>query len=298
MNLLKRSMIAAVTLGGLLAAGATPAAAIVGGRDASQNYPGMAALSTAFPGIGTAKCGAALIHPRFLLTAAHCLTDPNAAPTPVAAIAGNVAARIGSVNRTTGGVVAIGKRIFLHPDWMWASIPGEPVADLALVELTNSVPAPLMPVSWRPIRPADPARLIGWGLTQYPPPAATSIPEMLQERNTARLPDAACAGGFIGVGEACFGTGACFGDSGSPVLRSVGTGRHGIRKWASVGVASRETSETDPCDNPAVYTDPTYAPFRDWIITTILTSKFSRAPARQSAPWTRPATSGSTCSNR
>jgi hypothetical protein len=68
MNILTRSMIAAVTLGGLLTAAATPASAIVGGRDASQTYPGMTALSVSYPGIGTAQCGAMLIHPRFLLT--------------------------------------------------------------------------------------------------------------------------------------------------------------------------------------------------------------------------------------
>jgi hypothetical protein len=42
MKLLKRSMIATATLVGLLAAAATPVAAIVGGQDATQTYPGMA----------------------------------------------------------------------------------------------------------------------------------------------------------------------------------------------------------------------------------------------------------------
>jgi hypothetical protein len=170
-------------------------------------------------------------------------------------------------------VIAIGKRVFLHPEWMWAAMPGTPTSDFALVELTRAVPLPLMPISRRQLPAAGPARLIGWGLTQYPAPAGTTLPQVLQQRDTVRLPSSACAGGFIGAGEVCLGAGACFGDSGGPTLRPAGTGHHGLRRWAAVGIASRETSQTDPCSGPTIYTDPTHPPFRDWIITTILTAK-------------------------
>jgi hypothetical protein len=43
--------------------------------------------------------------------------------------------------------------------------------------------------------------------------------------------------------------------------------------WASIGIASRETSEENPCGGAAVYTDATYGPFRVWIFTTILKRK-------------------------
>ncbi len=265
-------MIVAATLAGAVAVGATPANAIVGGQDATQTYPGMAAMSVLVPGVGTAKCGAALIAPTFLLTAAHCVSDDAAAPTPVAVPAGYITVRIGSDDRTTGGQVATGKRVYLHPDWTWGMPTGKPVSDLALVELTHPVWMPAMLLGTRPAGVSDPVRLIGWGLTAYPPPAGTTIPVMLQQRDTTRLADTACTDGFIGAAETCLGNGACFGDSGSPALRQL-PGGHLIRRpiWASVGIASRETNEDTPCDAPTVYTDPTYGPFRTWIFTTMIT---------------------------
>ena len=48
MKLLTRSMIVAVALAGVLAGAATPASAIVGGRDATQSYDGMTAAQIAY----------------------------------------------------------------------------------------------------------------------------------------------------------------------------------------------------------------------------------------------------------
>jgi secreted trypsin-like serine protease len=57
-----------VLLCGIVAVAGTPASAIVGGRDATQVYPGMASLTIARPDGRTAWCGATLIHPQWLLT--------------------------------------------------------------------------------------------------------------------------------------------------------------------------------------------------------------------------------------
>lgn len=273
MKLPKRSMIMAATLAGVLAAAASPAAAIVGGQDATQKYPGTAFVRVLYPGIGTAQCGGSLITPSIVLTAEHCITDEFVAPSVVAVPAENVSFHIGSDDRTTGGFEATAEKILPNPDFQWLLPTGLPPSDYALVKLTRPVPARLMALGLRHVDPSDTVRAIGWGLTTYPVPHGYPLPTMLEQLDITVLPASACAGGGIGVGETCVSEGPCFGDSGSPILAHVGD-----RSWREVGLASRETTDPDdananPCDGPIIYTDLTYPPFRKWITDTIRTER-------------------------
>lgn len=258
MRLLNRSALVLGATAVLLGSGAVAAQAIVGGHDAPRTY-GAAAVSITFPGLGVGHCGGALVAPRFILTAAHCASDQASAPTPIPVTGPQITVRVGSTSRSVGGQTATGMAVFLHPDWQWATNPTAPVSDLALVELDHPIlGVPLLPLDGRPADADASVRLIGWGLTAYPGTAA-DLPDRLQQLDTTQLPNTACTGGFIGVGEICVGPGACPGDSGSPAL----TGR----PWSQVGIASRETDQTDPCGQPTVYTDTTV--YADWIRTTI-----------------------------
>lgn len=226
-------------------------------------------MSIVFPGLGTGLCSAGLTYdPRFIVTAAHCVSDQAAAPNPVPVPGIQVTVRVGSLDRTAGGVVATGVRTYLYPDWMWGLPTGLPIADLALVELDRPVPAPPMLVASQLPAVGDPTRLIGWGLTQFPPAPGTALPTRLQEKDTVRVADTACAGGWIGAAEVCLGAGGCFGDSGGPALTRAVNPAYG-RAWFAVALNSREGDGAAPCNKPSIYTDLTYAPFRAWIHDTI-----------------------------
>ncbi|MEU4243115.1 trypsin-like serine protease [Actinoplanes sp. NPDC026619] len=277
MKLLKRLALTTLVTGALVAAAApVPASAVVNGRDATSPYPGMAVVSIVYPGLGTAICGGFLVAPRWLLTGAHCVSDDAQAPTPVAMPAGNVTLRTGTVDRTQGGRTDTGKQVVLYPDWVWGMPTGLPVSDLALVELTKPVPGQVMRLDELPADEAGWARIIGWGLTSWPPTTDTTPPTILQQRDVRILPTNACDGGGIGTAETCVSGGACFGDSGSPLLHPQTTHPARTLRWAALGLVSRETDENAPCSKPTIYTNLQYRPFRDWITQTIQTNRPTR----------------------
>jgi hypothetical protein len=95
---------------------------------------------------------------------------PTAAPGPVRSGTRSAPVIAVAVFAALTLPVVTGKQVYLHPDWMWGLPAGRPVSDLALVELTREVQLAFMPVAGRQVGTEDPVRLIGWGLTVFPPP--------------------------------------------------------------------------------------------------------------------------------
>lgn len=222
---------------------------IVGGGNATETYPWMASFQLN----GTShNCGASLIHAQWALTARHCAD----AVTNLAALR----LRIGSLTYNAGGTVTAVDQIVRPP----GDVMGE---DIALLHLPS--PVPIQPV--RLAADAGPAgtptRIIGWGLT-CPTRGCGAAPVNLQQLDTSLSADSSCQFGFIvAATETCVGqffssSGACFGDSGGPALRRVGT------EWQLTGVTSRLAFFIAQCGiAPTIYADATA--FRTFISNTI-----------------------------
>jgi secreted trypsin-like serine protease len=263
-----------------------PTTAIIGGEDADRAYPGVASLQLTRPSTGERDfhtCGATLLAlpllrtkgtpaelaaeqeaqreaqrqaelhggyaSKWVQTNAHCVTAEDA--TPHDPHARDLHIRVGSRDRTTGGLVANVVSVVPHELWDWGT-GTDPVADIAVLQLDRWLPAP-MALAASVGTTAKTVRLVGWGLTAND---ATTLPTTLQQLDvTLPVPAAECAAAGITAGEVCVrespGTGSCYGDSGGGALRATPEGRY-------VLLASVSRGTSDVCAvGRAVYTDAT-----------------------------------------
>ncbi len=251
---------------------------VVGGHPATEPYPAMASLQTTHRGDPNFHfCAATLVSRMWAVTNAHCVTSPDGGVMPAALLH----LRIGSHSRLDGGAVAGVSAVLPHASWDWATGPN-PVADIAMLKLDRFVPMQPIEIAPRLGRRSAPTRLLGWGVTE-PSGQAPDIPVDLQELDTRILPPQRCTAGFISAGEICVnnphGTdGACYGDSGGPLLQKVTANR-----WQVVGGASRGTAEPFCGTAPTVYTDHTF--YRTWIYTVMRTGAVPPpAPGQEPTP--------------
>lgn len=230
---------AAVAMAGMFAPAAAqaapidpgPATQVVGGVTASENYSFMVYVS---------GCTGSLIKANWAVTAAHC-------PTPSTV-------RVGSINRSSGGVVVSVRRAVTHSR-----------IDVKLLELATSVtyaPAPI-PTTSGAVGTAT--RIIGWGQT-CPTRGCGSTPVVANQLDTSIVTDSRCSG-IDAAYEICTNNtngnaGACYGDSGGPQVRLV-SGR-----WALIGVTSRAGNNSSTCATaPSIYGD--LPSIRAWVNTQV-----------------------------
>uniref|UniRef100_G1QFP2 Peptidase S1 domain-containing protein n=2 Tax=Myotis lucifugus TaxID=59463 RepID=G1QFP2_MYOLU len=211
---------------------------IVGGHDAADGkWPWQVGLWFCHPASSEwiLWCGGSLIHPQWVLTAAHCIPGRNPETR-------DFKVQLGQVRRSHNDSVKVA-RIIQHPKYSLEQGP-ECGADVALLELE----APVQPsnlVRWIRLPPASSAFLpgtrcwvTGWGNTASEEPMP---PKTLQEVIVPIVADEICLWQYLKIGKVirddmlCAGSwrrDSCQGDSGGPLVCKWRD------TWVQVGVVS------------------------------------------------------------
>ena len=274
---------------------------IIGGSPASQTYHGLGSLQyLRGDNPNFHECEASLwvpqgaVDPRnprpvtawHAITNAHCVT---VYPTATLEDPKTFRLRFNSGDRLAGGTVTGVRKSKVYHSWAWGTGTGlqGDIAVLWLTKPVRTIPSILRPPAGLKHVPTGPARITGWGYTQYPWDQPDA-PRHLSELDTAIVDPSHCAAAVIDAGEVCVAdldnpqASACFGDSGGPVMvRSP----HTRKQWFLIGTASRETAI--PCVGPVVYTSVLF--YQDWIDKVINGSWVDPKPATPARPAKPPA---------
>src|SRR4051812_17989128 len=223
----------------LLLALPSSASAIVGGQPATRDYPHMAALLYE-PAGGSSydfTCGASLVAPDMVLTAAHCVTDDRDGDQRnevVPASSLRVVLGTKKLSAASSGETLAVTEVLREPAYD-ESTDSFDVALLRLERASRSTPIRIAGAADRGLWAAGGAVTVtGWGTQLFPDPAGLTISDELREVTVHARSDAECASSavldtfdphtMLCAGEPSGGKDACQGDSGGPLMGSGPSG--------------------------------------------------------------------------
>ena len=237
------------------------AAAIVGGSQTTRSWPHMAALeSRQENGTWSFVCGASLVRPEVVLTAAHCIDGSENSPDRLRLL-------IGTTDREQGGERIGAVTVVEHPQYDTS----DGGYDVALLKLSRAAAlgSPIRiagPSDHDRFEPGDVATIIGWGAT---------VPQGFTERNLreAEVPirsDSECALSYtvtasfdpatmICAGHQGGGADSCQGDSGGPLMVPDAGGQFVLVGAVSFGVGCAFPTQY------GVYSEAAGATLRPWV---------------------------------
>ena len=226
----------------------SPKPRIIGGQEAKPGaWPWMAALVFARDSntLDGYFCGGALIHSKWVITAAHCVEcmEP-----------GDLEVVLGAHNLEKDPAERIGiRKILMHPDYVWC---GDDF-DIALLELSSGVSTTPIPLPTASDYPEDtPSITMGWGATD---PEGFDFSETLRQVEIPIVSNETCNAAYnyfshydyddpitdnmLCAGDAAGAKDSCYGDSGGPLIVQEGG------TWTLAGIVSWG----DGCAIPQLY---------------------------------------------